>query len=323
MAVAVATEGVAASTDSLKEILSNPWSYFPSLVGGDLVGLGQVGPNRFLAAFGRSWSSGTPSQTAPPTFTETVTTGPRLFEIDTASREVSEITSSLLLSPNASLRAAVMGGTGMHLIVSTDTGTHAQFVQNWGHETIRTLDHKPLSPSVWSNGEKSAVEWDRGAAYDRQGFVAVGADSQNRLYASLVITTFSGARGYDPSRRSYLSDKGWTRDAAEQTPLTRTGGQILTSTVPVGLTYRRQGWLMLLPKQVGPNWGWELLRSPSLTSPFSHVEDIPGASAGPAPARFLPGIALQADPTGPPGTAWCHSPELSGSFVPQLAQLSV
>lgn len=323
MVMAVATEGVAASTESLKRILVNPWAYFPNLIGGDLVGLGQVGPNRFLAAFGRSWKSGTASQTDPPKFSSTVTAGPRLFDIDSASGAVTELTPSLLMTPNASLRAAVMSATGMHLIVSTDTGTHAQFVQAFASQTLRALEPKPLSPSVWSNGEKSAVEWDRGAAHERQGFLALGADSDNQLYVSLVTATLSGAHGYDPSRRSYLSDKGWTGDSSEQTPLRRVGGQVLTSTVPVGLTRRRQWWLLLIPKQIGSSWGWELLRSSSLTSPFAHVRDIPGASAGPIPGRFLPGIVLKADPMTPPGVAWCCSTESDGSFIPQLEQLLI
>lgn len=53
MSAIVLTEGVAASTDALRRMLTNPWSYFPNLVGGSLVGLGQIGPNRFLAPSAR------------------------------------------------------------------------------------------------------------------------------------------------------------------------------------------------------------------------------------------------------------------------------
>lgn len=323
MATTVATGGVAASTGSLKEMLSNPWSYFPNMVGGDLVGLGQVGPNRFLVAFGRSWRSGTPSKTAPPTFSSPVMHGPRVFDVDTAARLVTEITPSLLLTPNASLRAAVMVGAGMHLIVSNDTGTHAQFVQHFASVTVRSMEPKPISPSVWSNGEKDAVEWDRGAAPDRQGFFVIGADSGHKLYASKVQVYLTGARGYDPSRRSYLSDKGWTSNSSEQTPLRRAGGTVLTSPVPVGLVHRRQWWFIMLPKQMGATWGWEILRSPSLTSPFVSVRDVPGNSAGPIPGRFLPGIVLENDPLQPPGVAWCCSTESDGSFIPMLEQLQI
>lgn len=323
MATSIATEGVAASTESLKEMLLNPWSYFPNLIGGDLVGVGQVDPNRFLVAFGKSWSSGVPSQNNPPTFSSPVIAGPRIFDVDTAGRQAIEVTSSLLLSPNASLRAAVMANTGMHLIASTDTGTHAQFVQHFASITVRSLDSKPLSPSVFSDGEKRAVEWDRGAAYDRHGFFAIGADSENRLYVAKVQTALSGANGYDPSRRSYLSDKGWTSNSAEQTPLRQAGGGVLTSSVPVGLVHRRQWWLMMLPKQIGSSWGWEVLRSPSLMTPFTPIHEIPGTSAGPAPGRFLPGIVLETDPLVTPGIAWCCSTESDGSFVPALEQLQI
>lgn len=323
MTSTVLTNGVAASTESLRHMIKNPWSYFPNLVGGDLVGLGQVGPNRFLVAFGRTWSSGTPSQTDPPTFANPVAGGPRVFDVSTSSRLATEITPSLLLAPNASLRAAVMAGTGMHLIASTNSGTQAQFIQHFASTTIRALDSKPLSPSVWSNGVKHAVEWDRGAAPDAEGFFAIGADAENSLYASRVRTALSGVRGYDPSRRSYLSDKGWTSLATEQTPLRRSNGDIITSTVPVGLVHRRQWWYMLLPKQQGASWGWELLRASSLLSRFSHVQDIPGQAAGPICARFLPGIVLDTDPTRTPGVGWCTSTEKSGSFVPSLGQLQI
>lgn len=323
MATMTVTEGVAASTESLKEMLSNPWSYFPFMVGGDLVGLGQIGPNRFLAAFGKTWRSGTPSKTDPPTFSSPVAHGPRVFDIDTAARLVTEITPSLLMTPNASLRAAVMAGTGMHLVVSNDTGTHVQFVQHFASITVRSLEPRPLSPSVWSNGEKEAVEWDRGAASDRSGFFAIGADSEHKLYASQVQVRLTGARGYDASRRSYLSDKGWTADASEQTPLRRAGGSILTSPVPVGLVHRRQWWYMMLPKQMGATWGWEILRSSALTSPFTPVRDIPGRAAVPIPGRFLPGIVLDNDPLLPPGVAWCCSNESDGSFIPMMEQLQI
>lgn len=323
MATTVTTEGVAASTERLLQMLTNPWSYFPSLVGGDLVGLGQIGPNRFLAAFGRTWSSGTPSETDPPLFTNPVDAGPRVFDVDTASQQAVEITSSLLLSPNASLRAAVMAGTGMHLIASTNTGTYAQFVQHFASITVRSLESKPLAASVWSNGIKHAVEWDRGAAPDREGFFAVGADADNQLYISRVRTELSGANGYDPSRRSYLSATGWTSRSAAQTPLQRTGGTVLISSVPVALVHRRQWWYMMLPKQIGGSWGWELLRASSLLSHFSHVRDVIGTAAVPTPARFLPGIALETDPLQPPGVAWTSSAETSSTFVPQIEQLQI
>lgn len=317
----VTTEGVAASTDALRRILANPWSYFPNMVGGDLVGLGQIGPHRFLAAFGKTWSSGTPSQNDPPLFSSPVVGGPRVFDIDSGQGYVSEITPSLLIAPNVSLRAAVMAGSGMHLIASTNTGTHAQFVQHFASSTVRNLQEKPLSPSVYSNGSKHAVEWDRGAAPDTHGFFALGADSSNRLYASRVTTRLTRLEGYDPSRRSYLSDTGWTSAPVEQTPICRVGGEPLTSSVPVGIVHRRQWWYLLLPKQIGPSWGWELLRSSSLTSPFRSIRDIPGVTAGPSPARFLPGIVLNTDPELPQGVAWCHSPETSNTFVPRLEQL--
>lgn len=323
MATSVTTEGVAASTAVLKKMLSNPWSYFPHMVGGDLVGLGQISPNRFLAAFGRTWSSGTPSQTDPPLFSSPVLAGPKVFDIDTAAGLASEITPSLLLTPNASLRAAVMAGTGMHLVVSNNTGTHAQFVQHFASISVRALPHKPLSASVWSNGIKHAVEWDRGAAPDREGFFAVGADSDNKLYVSRVRTMLSGAEGYDPSQRSYMSATGWTSRSAEQTSLLRTNGQSIVSSVPVGLVHRRQWWYILVPKQMGAVWGWELLRASSLLSRFQHVQDIPGTNAMPTCARFLPGIALETDPTKPPGVAWVTSKESSNSFVPVLDQLQI
>lgn len=97
-----------------------------------------------------------------------------MFDVDTALGQVTEITSSLLISPNASLRAAVMSASGMHLVASTNTGTHAQFIQNFASSTVRSLQQKPLSPSVYSNGTKHAVEWDRGAAPDTNGFFAWG-----------------------------------------------------------------------------------------------------------------------------------------------------
>ena len=321
MSAIVLTEGVAASTDALRRMLTNPWSYFPNLVGGSLVGLGQIGPNRFLAAFGKTWSSGTPNETDPPLFSSPVVGGPRVFDVDTALGQVTEITSSLLISPNASLRAAVMSASGMHLVASTNTGTHAQFIQNFASSTVRSLQQKPLSPSVYSNGTKHAVEWDRGAAPDTNGFFALGADSSNRLYASRVTVRLSRAGGYDPSRRSYLSGTGWTSAPAEQTPLRRVGGSPLTSSVPVGIVRRRQWWYLLLPKQFDSGWGWELMRSASLTSPFSSVRELPSTNAGPSPARFLPGIVLETDPELPPGVAWCHSQETADSFVPQLEQL--
>lgn len=320
MATSVTTRGVAASTQSLKEILTNPWSYFPNLVGGDLVGVGQIGPNRFLAAFGRNWRSGTPNQTDPPLFTSPTLAGPRVFDIDTASRGVTEITPSLLLSPNASLRAAVMASSGMHLIASTDSGTHAQFVQNFASH-VRNLEPKPLAASVWSNGIKHAVEWDRGAAPDRGGFFALGADADNYLYASRVRAELTAAQGYNPARRSYLSATGWTSRSAAQTPLLRKGGTILASPVPVGIVHRRQWWYLMLPKQMGAVWGWEVLRASSFLSSFAHVFDVPGDNAGPTPARFLPGIALENDPELPPGVAWTSSSEKVDSFVPRLEQL--
>lgn len=324
MSTGTIVAGVLDATDALHEMLENPWSYFPNLVGGDLVGLGQIGPVRFLVAFGKSWSSGTPSKTDPPTFSSPqIASHPKVFDVDVASRTATEVTPSLLLYPNASLRSGVMTGTGMHLVVSTDSGTHVQFMQNFAHRSLRGLAEKPLSPSVWSNGEKHPVEWDRGAAPDRHGFIAVGADSENRLYASRVKTTLSGTHGYDPSRRSYLSDKGWTRDSIEQTPLCRDDGTPLASTVPVGIIRHRQWWYLLIPKRIGTVWGWELLRGTSLNAPFRHIKDVPGNMAGPAPARFFPGIALKVDPEKPSGLTWCSSPETEGTFVPRLSQLQV
>lgn len=324
MAIGTIVDGVASATSVLREMIANPWSYFPDFIGGDLVGLGQVGPSRFILAFGKSWSSGTPSQTDPPTFSSPVVSAhPRVFDVDSQTRIVTEITPSLLLAPNVSLRAAVMGGTGMHLVASTNTGTHAQFIQNFAHGNLRAMSARPLTPSVWSNGEKRPVEWDRGAASDRFGLIALGADSDNTLYASRVRAIISGTNGYDISRRSYLSSTGWTASSSEQVPLRRVGGEPLASSVPVALARRRQSWLMLLPAQLGSAWGWELLSSPSLTSPFRHVSNVAGNQAGPAPARFFPNIVLETDPTKPPGVAWCCSPETAGSFVPRINQLQV
>lgn len=323
MTVGTVVTGVGGATQALKEMVSNPWSYFPNLVGGDLVGLGQVGPSRFLVAFGKTWSGGTPSQTDPPTFSSPEERGPRVFDVDTGLRQATEITPSLLLSPNASLRAAVMAGSGMHLIASTSTGTHAQFVQNFAHQTIRSLDAKPLSPASWSNGIEHVVEWDRGAAAFSRGFFAVGADMDNQLYLSRVTTLYSQTNGYDPSRRSYLSDKGWTPHAKEQTPLRRAGGSPLLSSVPVALRQHRQWWYMLLPQQTGGTWGWEVLRASSLISPFRHVSVVQGEVAGPTVARFFPGIALETDGTQPPGVAWSYTPETPGSLVPRLGQLVI
>lgn len=320
MATVVTTEGVAASTQPLKEMLTNPWSYFPNLVGGDLIGVGQIGANRFLAAFGRNWSSGTPNQTDPPLFTNPTLAGPRVFDIDTASRGATEITPPLLLSPNASLRAAVMASSGMHLVASTDSGTHAQFVQNFA-SNVRNLEPKPLTASVWSNGIKHAVEWDRGAAPDRGGFFAIGADSENHLYASRVRTELSASQGYSPARRSYLSATGWTSRSADQKPLLRKDGNILASSVPVGIVHRRQWWYLMLPKKMGDVWGWEVLRASSLMSSFSHAFDVPGDNAGPTSARFLPGLVLDNNPELPPGVAWTSSSEKIDSFVPRLEQL--
>lgn len=323
MAVAIGSAGVLEAGERLKSMLSSPWSYFPSLVGGDLVGLGQVGQDRFLVAFGKTWSSGDPSQTDPPTFTNPVAGGPRVFEVNTAARQTQEITPSLLLSPNASLRATATTGRGMHLVVSTSTGTHAQFIQNFAHRTIRSLEPKPLTPSSKANGGDRVVEWDRGAASFSHGFFAIGADMDHQLYASQVITPITGDEGYRASRRSYLSDKGWTRRAKDQTPLRRTTGAPLISSVPVALSYMTRGqcWVMLVPQQVGGTWGWEVLRAPSLLSPFRHVTVLPGLSAIPTVARLHPGLVLETDPTQPPGIAWSHSPETGGTFYPRLGQL--
>lgn len=322
MAVGTLGTEVGGATQALKEMISNPWSYFPNLVGGDLVGLGQVGPSRFIVAFGKTWSGGTPSQTDPPTFSSPEVGGPRVFDVDSELRQATEITPSLLLSPNASLRAAVMAGTGMHLVASTSTGTHAQFIQNFT-QNLRALEAKPLSPAVWSNGIEHSVEWDRGAAAFPRGFFAVGADMDNQLYVSRVTTLYSQANGYDPSRRSYLSEKGWTSQSKEQTPLCRAEGTPLVSSVPVALRQHRQWWYMLLPQQTGGTWGWEVLRSNSLTSPFHHVTIVQGEAAGPTVARFLPGIVLENDRTKPPGLAWSYTPETAGSLVPRLGQLVV
>lgn len=323
MAVAMSSTSVLQSGNALKQMLSNPWSYFPNMIGGDLVGIVQVGPSRFLVAFGKTWTSGVASQTDPPTFSSPVSGGPRLFDVDTSARQAHEITSGLLLSPHASLRAVSPAGTGMHIVVSTSTGTHAQFIQNFSNQTLRALDPKPLTPSFRANGEGRLVEWDRGAANYSHGFFAVGADSDNQLYVSQVRTPLTAAGGYDPSMRSYLSDKGWTRRSTEQTPLRRVGGMPLLSSVPVGLTYmtRGQAWFILIPHQVGGTWGWELLKASSLLSPFRHVSYVPGVSAVPVAARFHPGLVLETDPTMPPGVAWSYSPEAGGTFYPRLDQL--
>lgn len=323
MSTSVMTKGIAEATESLKQMLSHPWSYFPQFVGGDLVGIGQVGPTRFIVAFGKTWSSGTANQADPPIFSSPVTGGPRVFDVDASAKSATEITSSLLLTPNASLRAAVMAGTGMHLVVSNNTGTHAQFIQHFASVTVRSLAPAPLTPASWANGSDRSVEWDRGAAHYAEGFFAIGADDTNQLYASRVRTLLSGANGYDPSRRSYLSNTGWTRNPVEQTPLMREGGVPLISPVPVALTHRRQQWLMLVPKQVGGTWGWELLGASSLNAPFRHLQDLSGHAAGPTVARFLPGIVLETDPLLPPGVAWSYSPEAPGSFVPRIGQLQV
>lgn len=323
MAVSVSSTSVLESGNALRQMLSNPWSYFPTMIGGDLVGIVQIGPSRFLVAFGSTWSSGTASQTDPPTFSNPVTGGPRLFDVDTSARQAQEITSGLLLSPNASLRAVAPAGTGMHLVVSTSTGTHAQFIQNFAHQTVRALDPKPLTPSSHANGGSRVVEWDRGAANYSHGFFAVGADMDNQLYVSQVRTPISGVKGYDPSLRSYLSDKGWTRRSAEQTPLRRVGGAPLISQVPVALTHmtRGQSWLVLIPHQVGGTWGWELLKAPGLLAPFRHVSYVPGVSAVPTAARFHPGLVLETDTTKPPGVAWSYSPVAGGTFYPRISQL--
>lgn len=323
MSVAMSTTSVLDSGNVLKKMLSNPWSYFPNLIGGDLAGIGQIGPSRFLVAFGKSWTSGNASDTDPPTFSSPVVGGPRVFDVDVTALQTVEVTPSLLMAPNASLRATATVGGGMHLIVSTSTGTHAQFVQNFAHGTVRSLEPKPLNPSHKANGESRPVEWDRGAASHVYGFYAIGADPDNQLYASRVQTSLTEANGYDPSRRSYLSSTGWTRRQREQTPLCRTGGSPIISSVPVGLTYMTRGqcWLMLIPHQVGGSWGWELLRSPSLLSPFRHVTFLPGDSAVPSHARFHPSLVLSNDRTQPPGVAWSHSPEVGGTFYPRLGQL--
>ena len=323
MATSAVVAGVAGATDSLLEMLENPWGYFPHFIGGDLVSVGQVGPSRFIVAFGRSWTKGTPTATSPPRFSSVQTGGPRVFEVDSHARQADEITPSLLLAPNASLRAAVVANSGMHLIASTGTGTHVQFIQNFAHSTLRSLSERPLTPSVWANGEEHPVEWDRGAAHHNDGFFAIGADSNHQLYVTRVRTTLTRSGGYDPSRRSYLSATGWTNNPAEQNPLLRSDGTPLTSPVPAALFFRRQNWLILIPKKFGNTWGWELLRSRSLNHPFRHVMDLPGESATPTPARFLPGLVLENDRTKTPGVAWTYSVEKPDSFVPNIGQLQV
>ena len=323
MATSPAVAGVAGSTDALQEMLKNPWGYFPNLVGGDLVGIGQIGPTRFLVAFGKTWTSGTPSKTDPPTFSSVEVGGPRVFEVDSKALQVEEVTPSLLMAPNASLRAAVMSRTGMHLIASTNTGTHVQFIQNFAHKTIRALSQRPVNPSIWANGEEHPVEWDRGGCHHNEGFFAVGADSSHHLYVCRVRVSLTGRDGYDPSRRSYLSATGWTRKPAEQNPMLRSDGTPLSSPVPVSLVYRRQNWLILLPKNMDGTWGWELLKSRSLNHPFRHVMDIPGEAGSPIPARFLPGLVVEHDRTETPGVAWTYSTEKEDSFVPWVGQLQV
>ena len=323
MATSPAELGVAGSTDDLSKMLENPWSYFPNLIGGDLVGLGQIGPTRYLAAFGKTWTKGTVHEGDPPTFSSVSVGGPRVFEVDSKALLVHEVTPSLLMAPNASLRAAVMSRTGMHLIASTNTGTHVQFIQNFAHTTLRSLSERPLTPSVWANGEEHPVEWDRGGCHHDQGFFAVGGDSSNHLYVCRVRVSLTGREGYNPSRRSYLSATGWTKKAAEQNPMLRSDGTPLASPVPVAITYRRNNWLILLPKNIDGTWGWELLKSRSLNHPFRHIKDIPGESAVPSPARFLPSIVVEHDRTQPPGVAWSYSVEREGSFIPQLRQLQV
>lgn len=323
MATSAVVTGVAGATDSLKVMLKNPWGYFPNLIGGDLMGIGQIGPSRFIVAFGKTWTKGTPTQTDPPLFSSVETGGPRVFEVDSQAIQAEEITPSLLLAPNVSLRSVVMSQGGMHLVASTNTGTHVQFIQNFAHKTLRALPERPLTPSIWANGEEHPVEWDRGATHHNEGFFAVGADSDHHLYVSRVRTALTSSGGYDPSRRSYMSATGWTRNPSEQNPMLRSNGTPLASPVPVALVFRRQHWLVLLPKRVGGVWGWELLRSRSLSGPFSHVIDVPGESAYPTPARFLPGVVLENDRTKTPGVAWCYTPETSDSFVPRIGQLQV
>ena len=323
MAVSVMSEGVAGATQALKHMLTDPWSYFPQLVGGDLVGLGQFGNNKFVVAFGRTWRSGTPTQTDPPLFNSPVVGGPRVFTVDTAARLATEITPSSLLTPNASLRAAVMAGAGMHLVVSDSTGTHAQFIQNFAHQSIRALNPYHLSPALRVNGSDRAVEWDRGAATYSHGLFAIGADVDHQLYVAQIRTRISGMSGYDASGRTYMSDKGWTRKAKEQTPLRRADGTPLTSSVPVAIAHRRQHWFMIVPHQTGNVWGWEVLRASSLLARFSHVTYLPGQAAVPTCARLFPSLVLETDPNQPPGMAWSYSQETPTKFVPSLSQLVI